>query len=374
MPAVFLTGPLAWPPLLAVVGAEPSPAEAPEAVLSDAAVATREDVCFPPLVPAAGARTRGRLVAAGAAGLYHRLTFFAAVLGLAPVPRHVRTDAGPGTALTFMAEDDGAAPEPWRQELWSARWGPIACAAAEEIMECYGCLSPETLAARLPMILSRASTRVAAAAAPEPARLRSDRDAATVERIGNRILHAGFFLTRVHELRLPCFSGGISPPLHREVFVATDAALVLPYDPARDRVLLVEQFRMGPFGRGDPRPWVLEPVAGRIDAGEAPQETARREAAEEAGLSLGALEHISSHYCSPGYSTEFFHCFLGLADLPETAPGRGGLASEHEDIRTHVLTFDAAMALVASGEINIGPLVLMLLWLQRERPRLRAAP
>ena len=78
-------------------------------------------------------------------------------------------------------------------------------------------------------------------------------------------------------LRAPLFGGGQSAPLLREVFVATDAALVLPYDPLRDRVLLVEQFRMGPYGRGDPRPFLLEPVAGRIDAGETPEEAARRE-------------------------------------------------------------------------------------------------
>ena len=107
--------------------------------------------------------------------------------------------------------------------------------------------------------------------------------------------------------------------------MATDAALVLPYDPLRDRLLLVEQFRMGPYGRGDPRPWMLEPVAGRIDAGETPEETARRECREEARLDLRGLEKISTHYCTPGYSTEVFHLFSGCAICPSRAgAGRAG--------------------------------------------------
>lgn len=231
----------------------------------------------------------------------------------------------------------------------------------------------EEMAARRAMILSRAWARMAARAAPAPAGLRSDmpRDAVAEESV--ETTHDGFFLTRRYDLRHPRFDGGQSPQVSRDVFVATDAALVLPYDPARDRVLLVEQFRMGAYGRGDPLPWMLEPVAGRVDGGETPEETARRECIEEAGLNLRALERISSHYCTPGYSTEFFHLFLGLCDLPEARQGRGGLATENEDIRTHVIGFERAMGLVESGEANNGPLVLCLLWLERERARLRAA-
>ena len=208
------------------------------------------------------------------------------------------------------------------------------------------------MAWRLPMVLARAQARVQAVRAPAPATLRSARPASAVRLESCDTSHAGYFLTRVCELRHPVFA-------------------VLPYDPVRDRVLLVEQFRMGPYGRGDPLPFVLEPVAGRVDAGESPEQTARRETREEAGLELDALEHVSSHYCSPGASTEFFHCYLGIADLPDDGRGAGGLDAEHEDIRTHVIPFARAMALMESGEINIGPLVLMLLWLERERPRLR---
>ncbi|MBE0454449.1 NUDIX domain-containing protein [Roseovarius autotrophicus] len=229
------------------------------------------------------------------------------------------------------------------------------------------------MAARRQMILSRAASRLAARAHPVPAKMRSSAPRESVTEAAVEITHDGFFLTRRYHLRAPLFDGGRSEVLAREVFVATDAALVLPYDPVRDRLLLVEQFRMGPYGRGDPRPFMLEPVAGRVDGDETPEETARRECREEAGLDLRWLEKISSHYCTPGYSTEFFHLFVGICDLPEMTQGRGGLKTEHEDIRTHVVGFARAMELLRSGEANNGPLVLSLLWLERERARLRAA-
>lgn len=253
--------------------------------------------------------------------------------------------------------------------------GAALCAEAlDEVLRGFarGVGAPE-MAARRQTILARAQARLAARAHPAPATLRSDTPRAAVTELAGEITHDGFFLTRRYRLRAPLFDGGQSAEVVREVFVATDAALVLPYDPARDRVLLVEQFRMGPYGRGDPLPFLLEPVAGRIDGGETPEQTARRECLEEAGLVLRGLEKISSHYCTPGYSTEVFHLFLGICDLPEMREGRGGLDDEDEDIRTHVIGFARAMDLLRTGEANNGPLVLGLLWLERERARLRAA-
>lgn len=368
MAQVFLTGPLGWPPLLDLVAGAALGAGAAPATLRGARVEGC-DTCFPALVPADGGRAEGLVVHVAEPHRYHRLCHFAGALGLAPVPGHLENGRA---AVAFMGT---GTPDPragaWAPEAWQMRWGDIALAAAAEIMGYYGVEPAGALIWRMQMILARAASRKAAAAAP-PASVRSGVQAAAVRDVACRDSHAGYFLTREYRLRHPGFDGQMSPSLRREVFVATDAAIVLPYDPARDRVLLVEQFRMGPYGRGDPLPFVLEPVAGRVDAGETPEDTAHRECREEAGVTLSGLEHVTSHYCSPGCSTEFYHCFLGLADLPDMAQGRGGLATENEDIRTHVLTFERAMRLIETGEANVGPLVLMLLWLQRERPRLRS--
>ena len=158
----------------------------------------------------------------------------------------------------------------------------------------------------------------------------------------------------------------------RAVFVSSDAAIVLPYDPVTDRVLLVEQFRAGPNIRGDRYPWCLEPIAGLIDAGETPAQAALREAKEEAGLDLKGLELISQTYPSPGSSAEFFHLYLGLADLPASTDLIAGLATETEDIRSHIFTFSELMDHIDLGSFSVGPTVLAGLWLARNRDRLRA--
>lgn len=174
---------------------------------------------------------------------------------------------------------------------------------------------------------------------------------------------------RVDHLR---FDGTRSGTLTREVFDGVDAALILPYDPLRDRVLLVEQLRMGPLLRRDSNPWMLEPIAGMIDARETPRQTAIREGMEEAGLTFHKIMTMPDHYPSPGGSTDFFYCFLGLCDLPNTAAYSGGLAHEAEDLRLHSVAFDDALKLIDTGEIRIGVLIMMLYWLGQHRDSLRS--
>ena len=103
----------------------------------------------------------------------------------------------------------------------------------------------------------------------------------------------------------------------------------------------------------------------------APEAAARREAVEEAHLQIDELIKMVGGYASPGYSTEFYHCFLGLADLSGRGQSHAGLDEENEDIRNHVIPFAQAMNLLESGEINAAPLAMMLLWLANKRDSLR---
>lgn len=362
MRQVFLCGPWTLSPLrdrLGVCGANAVTLEGGRLVSPEGAV-------FPFLNGQAVGQIAGLVVEVDA-DAWACLEYLAKVLEWRIVPREIN-----GHAVQAMLPPEGQAGEGWRPEDWSAQWGDIAALAVDEMLEHRERFSAAEMRARLHMVFARASAKVAARHSV-PADLRTPTGIDTVEPLRRETPHVGFFLTRAYELRHPGFAGGMSPRVRREVFVATDAAIVLPYDPLRDRVLLVEQFRMGPYGRGDARPWTLEPVAGRVDAGEDPAETARRECVEEAGLTLRHVEHISSHYCSPGCSTEYFHLYLGLCELPEVEKGQGGLDCEDEDIRTHVIPFERAMQLLQTGEADNGPLVLSLLWLQRERTRLRAS-
>jgi nudix-type nucleoside diphosphatase (YffH/AdpP family) len=258
---------------------------------------------------------------------------------------------------------------PWSLADWQAKWGAIVLATAGDFMRLYGQKPAAEVLARYGQMLVRGASRVRAT--PAPTKLRRKAEPGDVVISQSRLGHAGFFATETHQLAYRRFDGGLSPTVSREVFVSGDAVTVLPYDPKRDRVLLVEQFRMGPLARGDSQPWLLEAIAGRIDPGEDAETAARREAVEEAGLTLGKLLPVAGYYPTPGAKSEFLYSYVALCDLPDGSAGTFGLAAEAEDIRGHLVAFDAFMALVASGEINNGPLLLTAYWLARERQRLR---
>ena len=373
MANLFLYGTLRHRGLLELVSGQGWERLAPEpARLAGYRACWAEGHGFPLIEEAAGGEAVGLLLRGVGGEVLERLNFYE--LGFGYALRDVEVDVAGGRerAQIYFPQPglwkSGAAfsLEDWERDVW-----PLTRHSAAEVMGYFGRLSGAQVAARYGMILTRAAAAKLAGEEETPATIRSGRGRETVEQIGEAVNHAGFFLSKTLELRHPRFDGAMSEALKREVFVPGDAAILLPYDPLRDRVMLVEQFRMGPYVRGDRRPWVLEPIAGRIDGSETPEEAAIREAREEAGLSLKRLERVGRTYATPGYSTEMFHNFLGIADLPDDSAGHGGLADEHEDIRSHVLAFPDAMALLESGEINVAPLAFTLLWLARERERLR---
>lgn len=164
--------------------------------------------------------------------------------------------------------------------------------------------------------------------------------------------------------------GGWSPPLAREVMDRGHAAVVLPYDPVADAVVLIEQARAGALDDAG-GPWTIEAVAGIIDAGETGAATARREAIEEAGRAITDLMPIADVLVTPGALTERFEIFLGRVDSTG-AGGIHGLGHEGEDIRVLVVPFDAAMAMVADGRVRVSHTVIALQWLALNRALVRA--
>jgi nudix-type nucleoside diphosphatase (YffH/AdpP family) len=283
----------------------------------------------------------------------------------------VETEEGPAAARVFFpAAGAWEAGEPFALEDWVARWGAVTELAAAEYMAGYGRFPASEMLRRFPRQRARAWSRLMAERSAAPAEIRTGTGAGDVETRRLRRRHDGFFALDEVALSHPAFAGGRLDVL-REVFVGTDAALVLPYDPRHDRVALLEQFRPGPWRRGDPRPWVLEPVAGLVDPGESPEETALREAVEEAGLHLSRLVPVPGGYASPGATTEHFHMFVGLCDIDPALVGPGGLDHEGEDIRTHVMPLDEALRLTETGEINVVPLATLLFWTALNRARLR---
>ncbi|RZA06109.1 MAG: NUDIX domain-containing protein [Proteobacteria bacterium] len=181
----------------------------------------------------------------------------------------------------------------------------------------------------------------------------------------------GFYkLDRLH-LRHEQFAGGMGTPISRELFVRHDAVCALPYDPQRDEVVLIEQFRVGPLDKVD-NPWLIEMVAGLIDKDEQPEEVAHREAEEEAGLEFSALWPITQYFPSPGGSNEYVHLYLGRCDSRGVG-GLHGLAAEGEDIRVSVWALDDALQAVRDGRIISGSAIIALQWLALNREEIRGA-
>jgi ADP-ribose pyrophosphatase len=182
-----------------------------------------------------------------------------------------------------------------------------------------------------------------------------------------RIVHKDY--ARVERLTVEhaLFAGGRSSRLTRELFISGDAVMVIPYDPALGCVLLIEQFRVAPLHHGE-HPWIIEGIAGRIDAGEAPADVARREALEEAGCTLGEMEKIGRFYQSPGIFAERITYYCARADL-SAAGGLFGLEDEGEDIRALVVPLEEALAALEDGHIVSAPTALALMWIDRKRRR-----
>lgn len=190
-----------------------------------------------------------------------------------------------------------------------------------------------------------------------------------VEVVEREACFRGFYqLDRLH-LRHRLFAGGMGKLINRELFVRHDAVCVLPYDPQRDCVVLIEQFRVGALDKSV-NPWLIELVAGLIDKDEQPEEVARREAVEEAGLALAELWPLTQYYPSPGGSDERVHLYVGRCDS-RGAGGVHGLEEEGEDIRVLVWSLDEALAALDDGRIDNAASIIALQWLALNRDKVR---
>ncbi|MFR0674240.1 NUDIX domain-containing protein [Enterobacterales bacterium AW_CKDN230030176-1A_HGKHYDSX7] len=191
----------------------------------------------------------------------------------------------------------------------------------------------------------------------------------TVEIVERVTCYQGFYRLDKVRLRHELFAGGLGREISRELFVRHDAVCVLPYDPQRDEVVLIEQFRVGALDKTQ-NPWLIELVAGLIDKDERPEEVAHREAEEEAGLRFSALWPMTRYFPSPGGSDEFVHLFLGRCDS-EGAGGLHGLEEEGEDIRVKVWSFEDALQAVRDGRIGNAASIIAIQWLALNRDEVR---
>jgi len=189
-----------------------------------------------------------------------------------------------------------------------------------------------------------------------------------VKIMSKETLFSGFFTMIKYTFTHKLFDGGWSHPVERELFVRGHAAAMLPYDPIRDEVVLIEQIRVGALEHENP--WQLEIVAGIMDADENVEELVRREAMEEAGLDVGNVIPITCYYPSSGGCSEKIDVFIGQVSTVD-AGGIYGLDYENEDIQAHVMSRSEAYSLLCSGQIENGASIIALQWLELNHNKLR---
>jgi ADP-ribose pyrophosphatase len=185
----------------------------------------------------------------------------------------------------------------------------------------------------------------------------------------HELLFEKYFRLEEYAVSHELFSGGTSAVFTREIFERGSVVALLPYDPKRRKVVLIEQFRAGAI-HDETSPWLVECVAGVIDEGETVEDVAIRESREEANCEIKKLEKICRYYVSPGGTTEECTLFCGIVDSNGIG-GIHGLAEENEDIRVEVVDVDTAFQWLADGIIKSSATIIALQWLQLNEGRLR---
>ncbi len=367
---LFFYGTLRYLPVLeCVLGRSTSQLNTTVAYLDDHEVRDAAGHHFPTICHAPGARTEGLLVrdldADDLESLAHYEAGFSCDIDACQV---TTSDGVVCEAQIFSPETDTwATGDIWDFESWQKTWGALSLRSTEEVMAWKGRRTPEQMAASLHSIRNRASAWVALQQEEEHPDHPLERDVVVH---AHKREYVNYFAMDEMDLQFRRFDGTMSEVINRGAFLVGRASAVLPYDPWRDEILLIQQFRASVFIAGDKQPWLWEAVAGVIDPGESPEEAAIREAEEEAGIVIKQLEPVARTFPSSGSMGEIVHHFVGVGSFEQVAAG-GGLASEGEDIRHRVLSFDSFMEGIDAGKYRDGPLVTCALWLSRHRDRLR---
>ncbi|MGV6805525.1 MAG: NUDIX domain-containing protein [Ruegeria sp.] len=367
---LFFYGTLRYVPLLELVlGRSAADIGAKPAVLHDHGVFAVLDQPFPMIQKSNGAGAQGILVQGLSDTDLERLGFYEGGFEYELRTCEVTLEGeGATSAQVFFPKAGTWTPGgPWSLDRWVLDWGALTLAAADEVMGYFGKVDAERIAHSFPAIRVRAWAKLAART-----RRTGDPRFNTADVIVRRhsrayIDYLGFEEVELQHRR---YDGTMGPVLNRNALMQGSAAVVLPYDPVRDRVLLIEQFRAPILLIEDPEPWMWEPVAGMVDPGETPEQAAHREALEEAHITFSRLESAGGAYSSSGCSTEYVHLYVGLSDLT-TSVVNGGLAAEGEDIQSKILPYEEFIELVDTHAFKNLQLLALGHWLARHRDRLR---
>ena len=354
-----------------VLGRDMSSDDICEATIKDFQVYWAKEGPFPVMIPEPNSEAYGLVLKNLSEPDVERLNYYELGFDYVLATTSVETHAGQiGVSAYFCNRSDMATSKLWSYDDWLSDHSEIQYLAAREFLDFFGTKFGDTAQVMYNSILKRAEVFVSESSTPTSA-LEIGPDLNTNIQIEDlKREYLGFFALNQVDLKYPFFDNSTSGLKSRTILMGSEASLILPYDPILDKVLLVEQFRIGPFCRGDKAPWVYEPVAGMIEFGEKPEDAAKREVFEEAGIQVTNLVKINSGYPNPGEATTYFYNYIGIVDLSDYSPGIYGVRDEGEDIRTHVIDFKEVLSWSISNKLRVLPLTTMVLWLALNKLKL----
>jgi GDP-mannose pyrophosphatase NudK len=149
----------------------------------------------------------------------------------------------------------------------------------------------------------------------------------------------------------------------REAYDRGNGATILLYNVEKQTVVLTRQFRLPTYTNGNESGIMIEACAGLLDKDNA-EDCIRRETEEETGYQLKAVRKIFEAYMSPGSVTEILYFFVAeYSDDMKIGDG-GGCETEQENIEVIEISFNDAVAMVASGEIRDAKTIMLIQYAQ----------
>lgn len=179
-----------------------------------------------------------------------------------------------------------------------------------------------------------------------------------------------FFKVEEAHLRFEQFNGEMSPLVRRLSLERGNSVAVLVFNKRIGTLILISQFRYPTYHNH--HGWTIETIAGMVDPGETPEETARRELQEEIGLDIETFEHIATFYLSPGGSAEQVYLYYSEVSGEQARYKKtGGILASGEDIKVVEMTLAEALAKVKSGEIVDAKTIIGIYWLENRQEKLK---
>ncbi|CAH0175309.1 GDP-mannose pyrophosphatase NudK [Chryseobacterium sp. Bi04] len=152
---------------------------------------------------------------------------------------------------------------------------------------------------------------------------------------------------------------GTTETQSREAYDRGNGAVILLYNTSSHTVILTRQFRLPTYINGNSTGMLIEACAGLLD-NDNPEDCIKRETEEETGYKISKVEKVFQAYMSPGSVTEILYFFIAeYSDEMKIADG-GGLEEEGENIEVLELSFEKALKMVDSGEINDAKTMMLL--------------